>query len=205
MEVVRDSTNYVFNFPLVYHKRIINAIRHYGNQPIRDVANISNSLIHLRKSIDVYCSTRTGSDLWAEEIEKDWNNLLCQARHLRLEDDQFIQATSLAIELILYLSWCPQQERNLTLLACELKEAWCRLPVRTCMFMDITSCQLMLGAIAAAESSQVRAWFVAKLRRAVQSLRSRGWVRPLEILEKGFESNVGLVVRFRALWKELDS
>ena len=63
----------------------------------------------------------------------------------------------------------------------------------------------MLGAVAAGKGSQVRAWFVARLRRAVLALRSRGWIRPLEILEKCFVSDVGLVARFRALWQELDS
>jgi hypothetical protein len=79
----------------------------------------------------------------------------------------------------------------------------CALPVRPCLFMDLASCQLMLGAIAAREDSEVRAWFVARLRRAVTTLRSRGWERPLEILERGFVSNDGLVGRFRVLWKEL--
>jgi len=195
----------VFNFPLAYHRKIIDAIRVYGSQPICNVANISDSLVKLRKSIDTHRKSSSGSDVRAKEIEKNWNSLLCQARALRFEDNPFVQATSRAIELILYLSWYPQREANLTLLASELKEALCRLPVRPCLFMDLTSCQLMLGAVAAGEGSRVRAWFVARLRRAVLALRSRGWVRPLEILEKGFVSNVGLVAHFRALWKELDS
>jgi hypothetical protein len=190
---------------LAYHKKIIDAIRAYGSQPICTVANISDGLVQLRKSIDTHRKFSTDSDVLAKEIEENWKNLLCQARALRFEDNPFVQATSLAVELILYLSWFPQLEANLTLLASELKDALCRLPFRPCLFMDLTSCQLMLGAVAAGEGSQVRAWFVARLRRAVLALRSRGWVRPLEILEKGFVLDLGLVARFRALWKELDS
>ncbi len=108
------------------------------------------------------------------------------------------------MELILHLSWFPQ-ETDLTPVAGELKDALCALPVRPCLFMDLSSCQLMLGAVAASEGSEVRAWFVARLRRAVVTLRSRGWKRPLEILERGFVSDDGLVARFRALWKEMDS
>ena len=172
--MVRDSTNYVFNFPLAYHKKIIVAIRAYGSQPICNVANISESLVQLRKSIDTCRKSSLCSDFWAKEMEKNWNSLLCQARALRFEDNPFVQATSLAIELILYLSWCPQLEANLTLLASELKEALCRLPFRSCLFMDLTSCQLMLGAVAAGKGSQARARFAARLRRAVLALRSRG-------------------------------
>ncbi|RDW57977.1 hypothetical protein BP6252_13388 [Coleophoma cylindrospora] len=204
-ETVRDSTNDVFNFPLVYHKKIIDAIRIHGNQPICDVADISDGLVQLRKSIDTHRNSSSASDVQAKEIEESWNGLLYQARALRYEDNPFVQATSRAIELILYLSWYPRLEASISLLASELKEELCRLPVRSCLFMDLTSCQMMLGAIAAGEGSQVRAWFVARLRRAVLTLRSRGWVRPLEILEAGFPSHVGLVARFRALWKELDS
>ncbi|KAI9825940.1 MAG: hypothetical protein M1819_000459 [Sarea resinae] len=200
-----DSTNDVFNFPLAYHRKIIDKIRPYGSQPICIVANISDNLVQLRKSIDRHRKYSSGSDIQAKEIEKWWNSLLCQARALRFDDNPFVQATSRAIELILHLSWCPQPEANLTLLAGELREAWCQLPVRPCLFMTLTSCQLMLGAVAAGEGSQDRAWFMATLKGAVLALRSRGWVRPLEILETGFVSDVGLVARFRALWRELDS
>lgn len=70
--------------------------------------------------------------------------------------------------------------------------------------MELASCQLMTGAVAASEGSEVRGWFVARLRRAVVTLRSRGWERPLEIVEKGLASGDGLVARFRVMWQELD-
>ena len=183
----------------------MDAIGGYGSQPICRVAKISNSLIQLRDLIDTHRQSSSGSNVRVKEIETNWNDLFFQARSLRLEDNPFVQATSRAIEMILFLSWYPQQEAKLRLLVSELKEALCRLPVRPCLFMELTSCQMMLGAIVAGEGTQVRAWFVARLRRAVLALRSRGWDRPLEILEKGFVSNVGLVARFRDLWKELDS
>lgn len=169
------------------------------------MANISDDLTQLQKSIDRHRNYPPGSDVEAKQIEEVWNSLLCQTRALRLEDNPFVQATSRAIELILYLSWFPHLEGNFTLLANELKEVLSGLPMRPCLFMDITSCQLMLGAVAARKGSQTRAWFVAKLRTAVLALRSRGWVQPLEILEKGFVAEGVLVSRFRALWKELDT
>ena len=204
-QVIRDSTNDVFNFPLAYHRKIIDAIRAYGNQPICSIANLSDGLVQLRKLIDTHHKSSSDSNVQGNEIEKIWNSVLFQARALRFDDNPYVQATSRAIELILCLSWHPQLESNIVVLAGELKKALCRLPIRPCLFMDLTSCQLMLGAVAADEGSRDRAWFVAKLRRAVLVLRSRGWVRPLEILENGFVSDARLVARFRALWKELDS
>lgn len=203
-KLFRDSTNYVFNFPLAYHKKIVDAIRAYGSMPICKVANLSDSLIQLRKSIDCYNGSSSGTGIGAEEIGKDWDTLLYEARELRLEDDPFVQATSWAIELILYLSWGVKSEANLTFLAGELKEALCRLSLRPCMFMDLTSCQLMLGAIAASEASNLRAWFVARLRMAILALRSRGWAHPLKVLEGAFFSYGWIESHFRALWEELD-
>ena len=203
--MLRDSTNYVFNFPLAYHKRVIDAIRTYDSQPFCNVADICDKIVQLRNLIEAHYSLNSESGNRAKEIETNWNLLLNQVRALRLEDSPVFQATSLAMELILYLSWDTPLQTNLTHLASELKEALHRLPFRPCLFMDLTSCQLMLGAIAAGEGSHIRAWFVARLRRAVLVLRCRGWARPLEILEKSFMPSSNLKARFTMLWNELDS
>ncbi|OIW31260.1 hypothetical protein CONLIGDRAFT_713710 [Coniochaeta ligniaria NRRL 30616] len=200
--LIIDSINHVFGFPLAYHRKIIDAIRPYGGQPVCEVADICEGLIQLRKSVDVRHSPSSRSDPRAGQIENDWNSLLCRARALRSQDNPYLQAASRSMELILHLSPFPQQT-NFTLIAGELKDAWGALPVRPCLFMDLASCQLMLGAVAAGGDSEIRAWFVARMRRAVVRLRSRGWGRPLEILERGFVSDDGLVERFRVLWKEL--
>jgi hypothetical protein len=130
--------------------------------------------------------------------------LLCQARAFRVNDDPYIQATTRAFEIVIHLSWRKQSEIDLTSLASELKEALCRLQHRPCSYMNLTSCQLMIGAIAAEKGSQTRAWFVALLRSAVLALRSRGWDDPLEILKKGFVYESGLMTSLRSLWIELD-
>ena len=90
-------------------------------------------------------------------------------------------------------------------IAVELKEAFCRLEIMTCSYMDLTSCQLMIGAVAARKGSHTREWFMEKLKSAVEALRSRGWDNPRQILEKGFVIDSSLIISFRALWKELDS
>ncbi|KAK3334053.1 hypothetical protein B0T19DRAFT_419970 [Cercophora scortea] len=208
-----DSVNHLFGFPLVYHSKVIDAIRPYGNQPVLKVAGIIDGFVQLQDLIAVHHnkSSTGGSELdvghAAKEIKRKWTTLLYLTRALRREDNNpFAQAVSRSIELALHLSWpspSGTSRLDLTPLAGELKQALCQIPVRPCLFMDITSCQLMLGAIAAAEDSEVRAWFVAKMKRAAVALRSRGCVRPLDILEKGFVSDVPLVARFRELWKEL--
>lgn len=195
----------MFNFPLAYHEKIIHAIRAYGSIPVCRVADISERVIQLRNSIDVYRKSAPNLGDSARHIETTWQDLLRQARALRSSTNPFVQVTSRALELLLRLSWSSRPAaEDLTLLAGELRAAISQLPMRPCMFMDLTSSQLMLGAIAAAEGSEVRAWFVARLRRAVSTLRDRGWPRPLEIIERGFVTDVPLVDEFRTLWRELD-
>ena len=200
---IRDSINDVLTFPRVYHKKIIEAVSAYGYRPISDVATISESLVQLRRSIDDHRRHDLGPDFVTEEIEEPLNRLLRQARALRVDDNPIIQATSLAIELVLYLSWRPQLGISPTAVASELKEALCRFQIRPCSYADMTSCQMMLGAISAEEGSQTRAWFMKRLKNAVLGMQSRGWDDPLKILKKSFMSDSGLMTDFRALWEEL--
>lgn len=191
---------------MAYHKKIIDAIHPYGDQLICSLANICESLIRFPKAADLHIKSLSHPDDWTTQIAPQQNSLLHQIQTLRLQhgDDPYLRASCLSMELILYLS-CPYPGMDLTSTAGELRDALSALPVRYCLFMDLVSCQLMLGAVAANEGSEVREWFVARIRRAVTTLRSRGWERPLEVLEKGFVSDNGLVARFRELWREVDS
>ncbi|KAB5562774.1 hypothetical protein GE09DRAFT_1109664 [Coniochaeta sp. 2T2.1] len=204
--MIIDSTNYVFDYPLGYHQKVIDAIRPYGHRPLADVSAISEDLIQFRKLVDIHRKF-PHSSYRVQQILQDRDSLLRRVRALRSEDDQYIQVTALAMELTLYLTWSPLPDStlNLTPVAGRLWEAMNNLPVRPCMFMDLASCPLMLGAVAADEGSEVRDWFVTRIRKAVETLKSRGWRRPLEVLERAFTPDDGLVSRFRALWREIDS
>lgn len=49
--------------------------------------------------------------------------------------------------------------------------------------MDLTSCQFIIGAVAAASGSSTRVWFVDKLTSAARAMQDRGWGdEPFEIL-----------------------
>jgi len=162
-------------------------------------------LIQFRKLVDIHRKfPQSNSRVY--KIQQDMDSLLGRARALRSEHDQYIQVTALAMELTLYLTWSPLPKSNLNLTpaAAKLKKAFDNLPVRPCMFMDLASCPLMLGAVASDEGSEVRHWFVTRIRKAVQTFKSRGWQRPLEVLERAFTPDDGLASEFRALWREID-
>ena len=157
----------------------------------------------LWRSIDIFRTYPPGPGFVVEAIEQPLVRLHCQVRALRVNDNPFVHATSLAIEIVLHLSWPAQLELDITHLASELKAALCMIPIRVCFLMDLTSFQLMIGAIAAEAGSSTRTWFLSKLKRAVLVLRSRGWDEPLELFDKTFVPNKDIIRRLRSLWKEL--
>jgi hypothetical protein len=220
----RDSVNDIFDLPLAYHKSIVDAARPYGYQSLNDVADLVDKIKAFRRSAAVY----RDSLIHSSRLTDEWNELLSSARALRVdcdvpsEGDIYLQLTSLALELLLHLTFSPHisppfilpsppgiQPQNLTCLATQLKESFLNLLVRPCMFMDLVSIPLLLGAVAAdadGGNTETEQWFVGRIRRAVRTLKDRGWERPLGVVVEGVclvpEDRV--VERFRGIWRELD-
>ncbi|KAJ5417071.1 uncharacterized protein N7487_000621 [Penicillium crustosum] len=202
--VVQDSVNAIFNFPRLYHERILEAMIDYNDQRILRLKGICDSVIQLQKMIDSHHQHQFDATLVAREIEEPLAQLHYKVRALRAIDDVYVQATARAIELVLYLLWPSKSGAYLTLLAEELKEAICRFPIKGCSYMNLTSFPLMIGAIAADENSLARAWFVDRLAREVRAMQLRGWNRPLSLLQnKYYNTNTSLMGRFKSLWHEL--
>lgn len=194
----------------MYHKKIIEALGDHGSPVLGQVASISDRVIRLRRCIDAYQTNQLStSSIIATDIEESLAALCREARALHADDNPSVQAAARSIELVLRLSWPAQpgvdQDQDLTLLADELKEAWCRFPIRPCAYMELTSYQFIIGAVAASEYSPTRAWFVARLQRLVKGMQVRGWNEPLEVLDRGFASDPVLLRRFQSLCKEIMS
>lgn len=199
----RDSVNAIFNFPRVYHERILEILIDCNDQRITRVKAICDSVIQLQKKIDSHDNQKFESTLVAREIEEPLANLHYELRALRAIDDIYVQATARSIELVLYLLWPSQSGAHLTLLAGELKEAICLFPIQGCSYMNLTSFQLMIGAIAADENSPTRTWFFDRMAREARALQLRGWNEPLSLLQNRNMPAGGLTRQLQALWKEL--
>ncbi|PWY94396.1 hypothetical protein BO94DRAFT_581790 [Aspergillus sclerotioniger CBS 115572] len=199
----RDSINSIFGFPRVYHQSIVEALGDDQGQRISKLANICNRVIQLRELMEFRHQHQFDAYFIAREIEEPLARLHYELRALRVESDAQVDAAARAIELVLYLLWPSSSGAHLTLLAAELKDAICRFPIKCCYYMNLTSFQLMVGAIAAEEGSLTRAWFVDRLARAVRVMHFHGWNEPLGIMQRKLTTDVGLNGRFRALWREL--
>ncbi|KAK7757577.1 hypothetical protein SLS62_000592 [Diatrype stigma] len=206
---VFDSVNEIFGFPRMYHKKITEALGNHAGPALARVVSISDRVIQLRRSIDAYRNPRLSTSSMATDIEESLAALCREARDLQADDNPNVQAASRSIELVIRLSWPPQpgvdQDQDLARLANELKEAWCRFPIRPCAYMELTSYQFMIGAIAASQGSPTRVWYVTRLKGLVHGMQMRGWEEPLEALEGGFASDLVLLKGFKSLRKELMS
>ncbi|KAJ5272407.1 hypothetical protein N7478_007532 [Penicillium angulare] len=193
----------IFGFPRVYHESIIHSLSWWHDARILKIPTICDRVIQLRKLIDSHHQYHFDDTFVAREIEEPLAKLHYEARDLRDENNSQIDSVGRTIELILYLLWPSQSAAHLTLLAEELKGAICRYPFKRCVVMDLTSFQLMIGALAADKGSDTRMWFMDKISMAVQFMQVRGWERPLEILERRSLLEAGLMDRFRGVWQEL--
>ncbi|RDW76864.1 uncharacterized protein DSM5745_06856 [Aspergillus mulundensis] len=201
--IIQDSINNIFEFPRVWHPRIVEILGESHDRRILKLAEICDSVTEVRKTISSFHESPSDVAI-AQEIEEPLARLHYEARNLRAPDNLHIDAAARAIELVLYLLRPTQSSAHLALLAAELKEVISRFPIKGCTYMDLTSFQLMIGAIAADRASPVRTWFVEKILKPVRWMQERGWRAPLSIVETvGSDPGDTLVGRLSALWKEL--
>ncbi|KAL4757818.1 uncharacterized protein BDW70DRAFT_153045 [Aspergillus foveolatus] len=184
--IIQDSINNIIGFPRVWYQSIVQILGEQRDRRIMKLAEISDSVIRLRKVIESLQVSSLNPMSVAQEIEEPLARLHYEARNLRATDNLHIDAAARSIELVLYLLWPTQSAAHLTLLAGELKE-------------------LVIGAIAADKASPVRAWFVDRISKAVRWMQRRGWHDPLSVVETviGNELDDGLVGQFKALWREI--
>lgn len=136
-------------------------------------------------------------------IQKPHDLLVVEIGALLEHENAYVRSTAKAIELIISLSWPLEADHaRSAILATELKNTLTALHGRTCLYMDVSSCPIIIGAIASAQGSEARLWFVDKLQRAIRVLQDRGWSRPFEILEGAMARDERLAVRLRALRDE---
>ncbi len=210
--VPSDSINAVFGFPMVYDNKIIDAARLHGtNAILLKIARLPDSLVQLRDLLERHNKSTASSDSLLREIDQKWTNILQLTQDLRANASEnnlnpYVEATSISGEILLWLCWRNHQSfaDHLAHLAEQLKQAISRFPFRPCSFTEMTSCQMMLGALAARPDSDARAWFVAKFTRAVAALRARGWEKPLGIVRGRVQTEMVGVGRAEELWEEVE-
>lgn len=190
----------------MYHKKILAALGSHGGSTLFDIGSIIDRIVQWRKAIYSHSKHRLSlRSMNTKELDEESVRLYAEARALRTKrNDPYVQAASRAIDLVIGLSWLQSQNSlDPTLLAGELKEWLDQLQIRPCIYMDLTSCHFMIGAIATDKDRLLRDWFVMKMRRVVLAMRMRGWGGKLKNFERGFISDASLRPILKALWEEV--
>ncbi|KAI0551809.1 hypothetical protein F4679DRAFT_124729 [Xylaria curta] len=207
--LIEDIINDTFGFPRFYHKKFVNAAYKTPDvhcSSLKRIADLCENLANWMEEMNTCRKYPQKSDFVIGSIMQPMQDMLAKARAIREDGSPTLQSACITIELIIFLSWSsPQGAINLTAVASELKEAIHAKQFRPCHYVELTSCQLMIGAIAADEGSPTRAWFMNRLKSAWQMVKSRGYNDAMNILERNMVFKTGLEAQFKSLWMELDS
>lgn len=137
-------------------------------------------------------------DVLSKLSEEIHHSALVLERHA----NPFVRCAAKTNRLLSGLTWPPPTDHKAyAIVAEELKGEMQCLPGRTCLYMDLTSCQLIVGAVASAPGSESRAWFMNRLRTGVRAMHERGWDNSLGLLELTLRNDTDLLEQFMEIWK----
>lgn len=167
------------------------------------VAAIAERLSHVRQTINRERKNWAKPDDVPRKAQEYWMLCSMETRTLQKHSNPHVRATAKAFELALFLSASKVGDGIIARVADELRAEMDGIPGRTCIYMDLTSCPLILGAVAAREGSETRDWFLGRLRRAVRAMRLRGWEDPFEALRRAVEADAELLYCLDDLREEI--
>jgi hypothetical protein len=215
----------VLGFPRFYHEKLADAMDGLDGDTLHEMIGVCTSLRALRQRVEHPSAEdahgdgddSNDNDDTPEEAEEQAARIFLQLRAIRARyaDNPAVRVASGGLEILLRLLSsspspllpppAPPASTRLARLADELRFDVEAQPVQPCVYMDMTSCTIMLGAIAAAPGSATRAWFVDKLRRVYTAMRDRGWDNPLRIVEGLLsQPDSGLIGHIKSLWAEVE-
>jgi len=184
---------------------LINELTRHGNDIISAMDSITKKVSQLRHMIHLHRKQSFHQEDGTRRIQQSWATCYFDAQTLEVNENSTVRIAAKAIKLILALSWPLQtNHRSCAILAKDLKDCIAGYPGRSCLYMDLSSCHIIIGAIAAEPGSEARMWFLDRLRRALQAMEERGWEKPFGILERTVSSDENLLGRLRLLRDEGD-
>lgn len=92
---------------------------------------------------------------------------------------------------------------SLGLLAEDLRRELTASATSLCCSSDLIIWQLFVGAVAADESSETKAWFTGRLCTVLTNLRMFSWEDAFGAISRGFMPDTRLITRFKDIWAEV--
>ncbi|KAG9495178.1 hypothetical protein J7337_013413 [Fusarium musae] len=182
---------------------LINALRNEDDPKQTDVAAIRSDIEDLRQLIDKYHASMTLKQDKAAIIRYEVHRLQLKVDTLLGSQEHYIRSLHDSLQLFLSLSWPIEGPRSLYIKAENLKYALLQPHIRLCSSMQLLVWQLFVGAAATEPASEVRSWYVIRLREVVSSMRIGGQDIAMETLAAVFAPDARLLEKFKAVWDEV--
>ncbi|KAH6963114.1 hypothetical protein DER45DRAFT_552475 [Fusarium avenaceum] len=182
---------------------LIQALRNEDDPNKTDFTTLRDEIGILRQLIDRYHASPTPKKQEAAIIHSEVTRLQLEIDTLMGSQENFVRSLHDSLQLFLLLLWPTEKARHLEVLAEELKYALLQPHMRLCSSMHLLVWQLFVGATAARPSSEVRSWYITRLREVLTSLSAGGQATAMETLTESFSPDKYLLEKFKAVWREL--
>ncbi|KAI1022101.1 hypothetical protein LB504_007543 [Fusarium proliferatum] len=182
---------------------LIDALRNEDDPRQMDVAAIRSDVNDLRQLIDIYHSSTTLKQDTAAIIRYEVHRLQLRVDTLLGSQEHYIRSLHDSLQLFLSLLWPIEGRRPLDIKAENLKYALLQPHIRLCSSMQLLVWQLFVGAAAAEPASEVRSWYVIRLREVVSAMRIGGQDVAMENLAAVFAPDARLLEKFKTVWDEV--
>ncbi|KAF5638915.1 hypothetical protein F25303_7521 [Fusarium sp. NRRL 25303] len=182
---------------------LIDALRNEDDPKQMDVAAIRSDVNDLRQLIDKYHSSTTPKKDTAVIIRYEVHRLQLKVDTLLGSQEHYIRSLHDSLQLFLSLLWPIEGRRSLDIKAENLKYALLQPHIRLCSSMQLLVWQLFVGAAAAEPTSEVRSWYVIRLREVVSAMRIGGQDVAMETLAAVFAPDARLLEKFKTVWDEV--
>ncbi|KAF5602778.1 hypothetical protein FPCIR_1741 [Fusarium pseudocircinatum] len=182
---------------------LVNALRNEEDPKQMDVAAIRSDIDDLRQLIDKYHASSTLKQDKAAIIRYEVHCLQLKVDTLLGSQEHYIRSLHDSLQLFLSLLWPIEGRRLLDIKAENLKYALLQPHIRLCSSMQLLVWQLFVGAAAAEPASEVRYWYIIRLREVVSSMRIGGQDVAMETLATVFAPDAQLLKKFKTVWEEV--
>lgn len=179
------------------------ALRNDNNPTSMDVSRIIKGISQLRKALDEFNTTKIPSKNEFLNIEHQVDCLHLEVEVVLGSDDQYIRTLRFALQLFLLLSWLSKPDTDFGILAEELRYSLSKPRVRLCSSVEPTIWQFFVGAVAAEKSIETRTWYIDRLQRVFDSMQVTKWTEVVQLLDRTFMPDMGLLEKFKLVWQEI--
>ncbi|KAM6509985.1 hypothetical protein FALCPG4_017618 [Fusarium falciforme] len=185
------------------HEKLMQALRNEDNPTSLDVSRITSGISQLRKALDEFNATKVPSKNEILNIEHQVDCLQLEVEVVLGSDDHYIRTLRFALQLFLLLSWLSRPDTDFGVLAEELRQSLAQPHIRLCSSVEPTIWQFFVGAVAAEKSVETRTWYIDRLQRVFDSMQVTKWTEVVQLLDRTFMPDMGLLERFKLVWQEI--